>query len=154
VHSSVWEKIPRIFISKRISISDFNDECLVKQFRFTGAELNEILVVMKFPKSILLDHDYLVTGEEMLLVILRRLVYPSRWYDLCHFLKKSESILSRIFTLGIVYIKPQFGWRIASLDGLQSEFDSLSNAISEKGSPLENLIGFIDGTPREICRPG
>ena len=28
-----------------------------------------------------------------------------------------------------------------------------TNAISDKGAALDNYIGFIDGTVREICRP-
>ena len=29
-----------------------------------------------------------------------------------------------------------------------------AEAIHEKGAPLENCFGFIDGTIRPICRPG
>ena len=28
-----------------------------------------------------------------------------------------------------------------------------ANAVSVKGSPLDNCFGFIDGTVRPICRP-
>ena len=32
--------------------------------------------------------------------------------------------------------------------------EEYAHAISNRGSPLKNCFGFIDGTMRPICRPG
>jgi hypothetical protein len=34
------------------------------------------------------------------------------------------------------------------------KFQFYADAIREKGAPLNNVIGFIDGTVRPLCRPG
>ena len=35
-----------------------------------------------------------------------------------------------------------------------ANLQSFSNAVHQKGAPLNNCWGFIDGTVRPICRPG
>lgn len=32
--------------------------------------------------------------------------------------------------------------------------ERFANAVFEKGTPLSNCIGFVDGTVRPVCRPG
>jgi len=52
----------------------------------------------------------------------------------------------------IDYLFENFGWR-SSLSIWRNQFEEFASAIAKKGSPLDNVIGFIDGTPRAICRP-
>jgi hypothetical protein len=43
-------------------------------------------------------------------------------------------------------------WNQSFLSPLALE--QYANAIRERGSPLVNCLGFVDGTVRQICRPG
>ncbi|GAB6026985.1 hypothetical protein CHUAL_014103 [Chamberlinius hualienensis] len=51
-------------------------------------------------------------------------------------------------------------WAIKLLDFGQNQWftvdlqKEMANLVAVKGAPLNNCIGFIDGTAREICRPG
>jgi len=122
-------------------------------FRFNGADLRRILAELNFPQNIKLDNEYLVTGEEVLLISLRRLAYPARLSDLEPMLRKSSTFISRAFLFGVRFIKRVHFDKLSTLENFRGHFARLGQAVAAKGCPIANVIGFIDGTPRKISRP-
>ncbi|CAB3981116.1 Hypothetical predicted protein [Paramuricea clavata] len=85
--------------------------------------------------------------------MLRRLTYPNRWCDLVYTFGRTESELSIIFNMVINDIWTQFSHLLNSLDLFWLDPAVFSNATHQKGSPLDQCWGFIDGTARPIARP-
>ena len=124
--------------------------------RFKRPEFRRVLHDLQFPDKITLQSRHTVTGEECLLLLLRRLTYPVRFCDLAQTFGRSESPLSIIFNhaLDHVYEKTkhllEFDWERLT----PAYLERMCALVRRKGSPLVNCVGFIDGTVRPICRPG
>jgi hypothetical protein len=89
-------------------------------------------------------------------VLLRRLSTVSHWVDLQEEFGKHSACLTEIFyhTLELVYSKFSPLMTTWPRVILQERAEYYSKVISERGSPLDNVAGFIDGTAVEIARPG
>ena len=84
------------------------------------------------------------------------MAYPNRLEDLAPVFGRTKSELSYIFntTLNDVYDKHHH--RLSNLNQPwlgHPQLQEFAAAISERGAPLNNCWGFIDGTIRPICRP-
>ena len=98
------------------------------------------------------------SGLEGLCVVLRRLAYPNRRFDLESIFGCGEAELSVIFntTLGFLYnewnglitdiARQKQGW-------LSAERIAESCAAVRRVCPLDHVWGFIDGTAIPIARP-
>ncbi len=81
-------------------------------------------------------------------MLLRRLAYPNRLFDLSLLFRRSVSDLSKIINFLSNHIVIQFGHLLEDLgqDWLSNaNLRRYANAIHRKGAPLENCWGFIDG---------
>ena len=108
---------------------------------------------------------------EALLILLRRMSYPNRWYDLCPLFGRTEPELSIIFNMvrnlsllvKLFYcpfcvqvlddIFEKFKERLTNLDRVWLNMQGFSEAVHAKGAALQICWGFIDGTVRRITRP-
>ena len=64
---------------------------------FRKPDFDRLLVALKIPKEYGCVQKTVSTGMEALLILLRRLAYPSRWSDLAPLFGRSESEMSLIF---------------------------------------------------------
>ena len=92
------------------------------------------------------EFRYNVSGEEFLMILLRRLSYPSRYNMLTDVFGRSKAALSSIFNFGLEHIHgkmltPAYLGRMCAMN-------------REEDYIPEDCVGFIDGTIRPICRPG
>jgi hypothetical protein len=142
------------------SLSD--DECLIK-FRFMRKDVVFISELIPWDKG-LEEHGRLRTARrryridpmEANDILLQRLSTVSRWVDLQEEFGKHSACLSEIFyhTLELFHSKLSPLVTTWPLGILQERAEYYSKAILEKRSPLDNVVGFIDGTAVEIARPG
>ena len=58
-----------------------------------------------------------------------------------------------VFKLGKYFNQSYFFFRLETINQPWIDWNILSRATALKGSPLENLVGFIDGTVTPTCRP-
>ena len=94
----------------------------------------------------------IATGREGLLILLRRMVYPNRLYELSQEFGRHESELSLIFNTVLHDLYQRFGCKLTDLN--QAWWFNLERlSCTRKGSLLSNCSGFIDGTCTAICRP-
>ncbi|XP_015759065.1 PREDICTED: uncharacterized protein LOC107338346 [Acropora digitifera] len=89
---------------------------------------------------------------EALLILRERLTYPNRWCELTQMLGRPEPELSLIFNEIVTDIHERFGDLLHNLD-VWLHPQAFARAVFDKGSPLRDCWGFIDGTARSICRP-
>lgn len=132
-----------------------NDECL-SDFRFRKDDLPLLAEVLDIPDVVECYQRSTCDGLEALCILLKRFAYPCRYADMISLFARPVPVLCMINNYMIDYIYDTLGHKI-----LQWNNDILSprllemycNAISAKGSPLDNCFGFIDGTVRPISRP-
>ena len=82
----------------------------------------------------------------------RRMAYPNRWCELVQEFGRSYGELSAIFTRMISDINYRFTHLLQDVDNLpwfRGELQGFCDAIYDKGAPLRNCWGFIDGTARK-----
>ncbi|CAH3170271.1 unnamed protein product [Porites evermanni] len=155
----------------RTSIDDLNESQCVAMFRFQKCDMYRLLEALQIPECYICSQRTFVTGMEALMILLRRLTYPNRWCDLQAMFGRSESELSLIFhkvlnlgnrtclikqgRSGLILddIHDRFGHLLETLDLVWLDPGIFSQVIHEKGAPLNQCWGFIDGTPRPMARP-
>ena len=145
------QKLMTVF---RKRVDNFTDIEFRNYFRFEKAHFWRLHDLFELPDLFKLRNRAYVTGEEILMILLRRLAYPVRWVDLRMFFGVSNSTLSLAFKYSIEKLYLNFNHLLvfdsARIVPLLSCF---ANAVARKGSPLLKCVGFIDGTARFICRP-
>ena len=96
-------------------------------------------------------------GIEGLCMLLKRLAYPCRYSDMVHRFARPVPVLSMITNTVLEYIYDRHSHRLAQWNNQvmnPNHLQQYADAISAKGSPLDNCFGFVDGTVRPISHPG
>ena len=133
-----------------------DDECL-SEFRFYKNDLPFLAEVLGIPEVVECYQRSICSGLEALCILLKRHSYPCRYSDMIARFAKPIPVLCMVNNYMIDYIYQAhsqriFQWNDSILDPHSLEI--YSNAITAKGSPLDNCFGFIDGTVRPISKPG
>ena len=142
--------------------------------------MERLCAALAIPDKYTCVQGTITTGMEALMVLLRRLSYPNRLCDLVQLFGRSQSELSFIFnTVRLFHVQNMYKFVIhicihhtntlflQVIDDIYDRFSHLLNsfdlvwldphtfaaAIKDKGSPLSQCFGFIDGTVRPIARP-
>ena len=96
-------------------------------------------------------------GIEDLCILLRRFAYPCKYSDL---IPRFDRPVSELNVISNLVLETNYHhhrhritrWNDALLNPIL--FETNAQGIHQKGSPLTNCFGFIDGTVRPFCRPG
>ena len=91
-----------------------------------------------------------------LCVLLKRLAYPCRYFDLMYRFARPVPELCMISNAVLDWIYTNHGHRMTSWNQLfltPAWLEQYARAIYQMGCPLTNCFGFIDGTVRPISRP-
>ena len=116
--------------------------------------LHEILDI---PEEITLYNGTYVNRIEALSILLKRFAYPCRYLDLVP--RFARPILQLCMVSNHLMNLIYSNWHHL-LTNLQQPWLSPANlqqfadAIHQKGAPLDNCFGFVDGTVRPVSRPG
>jgi nuclease HARBI1 len=101
--------------------------------------------------------NYLVdpTAMESTAIMLRRFATPRWWIAVQIEFGKHRSALSEIFYHALEHFYVKFGsvltnWPHGLVEPRAREY---AKSVFDKGSPLDSVVGFIDGTAIEIARP-
>ncbi|XP_070556688.1 uncharacterized protein [Ptychodera flava] len=136
-----------------IDLHSFSDDECLEFFRFAKNDLIRLHDALSLPEKIIGYNGTTATSMEALLILLRRLSYPNRWCDLVQFFQRDEPELSIIFNTIAEHIHREYGHLLTNLDMEWLDPVRFSAVIHDKGAPLDNCWGFIDGTARPISRP-
>lgn len=138
-------------------LDDIDDADCKAEFRVEKPDLPRLAEAMQLPATFRCSQRSLCDGLEGLCMLLKRVSYPCRYSDMIPRFGKPVSVLSLVtnHVLDFIFenhahLVTEWNRNVLSPMGLQSYAD----AISRKGSPLDNCFGFIDGTVRPISRPG
>ena len=140
------------------SYPGFDDECTcLSEFRFYKNDLPFLAEVLGIPEVVECYQRSICSGLVVLCIFLKRHSYPCRYSDMIARFGKPVPVLCMINNHMIDYIYQarshrSLQWNDSILNPHSLEI--YSNAITAKGSPLDNCFGFIDGTVRAISKPG
>ncbi|BET00689.1 Hypothetical protein NTJ_13505 [Nesidiocoris tenuis] len=140
----------------KFDLDKFTDEDVRLNFRFRREDIAVLQKTLLIPDEISIPgRGYRVQGKTALSILLRRLAYPNRLSDLERLFGLSGPALSTICTYLTKILMDRFGHLLDSLPAYinAGKLQYFAKAIHEKGAPLENCWGFIDGTARQMCRP-
>ncbi|CAB4017124.1 Hypothetical predicted protein [Paramuricea clavata] len=136
---------------------DALDELVCKtEFRFEKNDIPLLQHALQIPAVISIKRCKTCHGLEALCILLKRFAYPVRYCDMVSLFGRSVPEVCRIvhYMVNIIYEKHHFRLTSWNQPFLSPENLQLyASHIHNKGAPLSNCFGFIDGTVRPICRP-
>ena len=137
----------------RFDLDNFTNAQCRALFRFEHEhviELSELLCLPEYWSETNLPW----TAVEGTALLLRRLSYPGCLEDLAPHFGRSPSECSTIFNHMLADIHHRHSRHLNCLTQPWLDPDRYAAAIVNKGSPVENVWGFVDGMLVHICRPG
>ena len=135
-----------------------DDDCY-SEFRFRKPDIYRLKDVLQIPDEIICYNynDHTVDGLEAFCVLLRRLSYPSRYCELIPRFGRAVPQLCMVFNHMLDFLITRWGHLLKTLNQgwlAPEKLAGFSRAVHRKGSALDNVWGFIDGTLKGCCRPG
>ena len=124
-------------------LDSFNSSECLTEFRVSKEDLPRLAEVLRVPPQFRCTQGTVCSGIEGFCLLLKRLAYPCRYFDL-------------IYNVVLDWIYTNHGHRLTSWNQLfltPAWLEQYSQAIYQMGCPLTNCFGFIDGTVRPISRP-
>lgn len=142
----------------RFSLEDdkwTNKRCR-ENFRFDRDDIYVLAQLLEMPEVMRAPNRSTWSGLDGLCLVLRRLSYPNRLLELVPDFGRAEQELSMIFNSTCEWIYDRWSHLLSDLQKpwlLPPLLEELCQAVQNKGAPLQNCWGFVDGTPKQICRP-
>ena len=134
-----------------------NEEESCVDFRFKKNEILALARVLNLPGKFTCNQGTVCESIEALCIVLRRFAYPCRFSDLVPQFGQPVPELSMITNTVVDFIFQNHGEKLTTWNHALLNPQSLrlyADAIHPKRAALENCFGFVDGTVRQICRPG
>ena len=131
-------------------------------FRFNHDGLQLLCASIGFPRTVIVPQNYgggtrvaiVLDREELILIMLWRMSYATRLCDLVEPFGLDEPTLSRCFEYAIQFLHARYASGLEDLTRWSPYCAEWANAIYESSNHhVHNVVGFIDGTCRKICRP-
>ncbi|GJJ68191.1 nuclease HARBI1 [Entomortierella parvispora] len=138
------------------NLNQYDNITSERLFRFRTDEILDIVEALRVPNVLVLDNGSKFSSLEGVCIVLRRLAFPCRLVDLMPMFGRSEGMLSRIFNKTITWIYNRWARQLFTWDHARltpAKLEQFAAVIREAGSPLQDVVGFIDGTVRPIARP-
>lgn len=130
-------------------------ECRVN-FRVEKNDLPVLAQALNIPPVFRTHQRSVASGMEGLCMLLKRFAYPCRYGDMIPLFGRSVPELCMITNQVLNYIFDTHCHRITEWNNYllnPNLLELYAYSIHQKGAPLQNCFGFIDGTVRPICKP-
>ena len=137
----------------RFDLNKYNETEFKDYFRFSKEHVLDLIHLLGIKDSYIAKTKIKWSGLEGFCVLLRRLAYPNRLCDLVPMFGRNCTELSIIFNTMLNEIHAKHGHRLETVDQEWVNYDAFAEAVTNKGSILKNVWGFIDGTQGRMCRP-
>ena len=141
----------------RFDLDKLDDAEAWTSFRFFKNDIRRLQEVLQIPDEFRTYNRMVVDGTEALCMLLKRFAYPCRYADLVPHFGRAIPDYSIIVNAVIDHIYGQFSHLLTDFNHPMYAVPKLEEyclAIKNRGAPLDNCFGFVDGTVRPITRPG
>ena len=111
---------------------------------------------LQIPDLISCNQRSKAEGTEALCMLLKRFAYPCRYSDMVPRFARPVPVMSMVTNEMLDYIYTVHSHRIINWNPAvlnPQALQTYAQVISQRGSPLQNCFGFVDGTVRPIARP-
>ncbi|XP_063912768.1 uncharacterized protein LOC135129532 [Zophobas morio] len=146
----LYTRVP--FDIHKVEIGNFKYLC-----RFDKEDIVKLHRALQLPHRFETEDRHIIGGVEGLCLLLRRFAYPNRLKELQNEFGLQYSSLSKLVKLICHFVYMRWSKLLLNFEEnkwLTTDFlKELALLVHEKGAPLTNCIGFIDGTARSTCRP-
>jgi hypothetical protein len=150
-------------------IRDWDDATCYRAYRFTSQQLDELVIALHLPEYFVLENRAKLRGETVLMVSLYYISTPVTQQETAdHFGLTCQPDISRIWMLFESFVYDQFQHLIAHSEDPDDDDELLvwASFIHQFKEAIRNyfvegidssfyrdVICFIDGTRRHVCRP-
>lgn len=126
------------------------------EFGFTLAELPDVIQALAPPPGFRTVGGHVFSGEEGVLLLLRRFRSTDPLMNLTKSCGRSISAISEAVQYMVEHIVTTFPHLVdeRSFSSWAPHFANFAAAFRAKGLPIDSLVGFIDGKLWPVCRPG
>ena len=141
----------------RFSLQDTNEAECKANFRVEKHHITRLQDALQIPAMFKCDQGTVSDGTEGLCILLKRFAYPCRFSDMIPIFGRPVPEICMINNTVMDWVYDNHRHRIMDwnqnvLSAIQLE--RYAEVIFNKGAPLSNCFGFVDGTVRPISRPG
>ncbi|ETV74027.1 hypothetical protein H257_11341 [Aphanomyces astaci] len=137
----------------RFDLLALSDADSTLKFRFDVAGVQALVSALRLPVVILTSSHDRCLSTEALCITLYRMSYPRRYYDMMATFGRSRESICRIFNDIIDALYSKWNQVLYFCQHIVADrLPAYSSAIVSKGSPMEKIFGFIDGSKFETCR--
>jgi hypothetical protein len=127
-------------------------------FRFSKRHFLRLHTAFNFPAWMRTPERDSFSSEEGFLILLNRMAYPDRLFNVGRKFGRGKGQMSRIFKCVLRWVHGHWGHLLTMAGAAASlsreRLAEFARAVKNKGAALETVWGFIDGTIRAMCRPG
>ena len=125
-------------------------------YRFRLEDLPRVIAALDPPAGFRVLSGSVLTGEEGVLLLLRRFGSTATLLDLTKETGRSTTAICEAVAFMVEFMHNKHERLIdeRSFTAWENRFADFAAALSDAGVPLPNLIGFIDGKLQVICKPG
>ena len=141
---------------ERFDLENFDDAQCLTDFRIRKNDIFCLKECLQLPENIDCSSRSACESVEGLRIFINRLSYPCRCTDIIPLFGRNPTEICLTFNEILDFIYQHHHHRLQSwdLNFLQALLQqSYADAVSQKGAPLNNCFGFVDGTLIFICRP-
>ena len=130
-----------------------DDECMIR-FRFNIHEIQRIISAMNLPNTIRSDNGSIIDTVTAMCMLLRRLAYPNRYWDISQEFGYDNTMVCRFILTLVTILDNKYRSFITFWPGITTQrVIHYSNIITTKFNAIQQIWGAIDGTLRASCRP-
>ena len=140
----------------KFDLDEWDDARCQTELRFSKGDLLDLKNALRLPDKIITEQRTICSAMEGLCILLKRLAFPCRYTDMVASFGRNPTEICLIFNtvLDFVYLHHHQRLQSWNQDFLQpAMLQQYADAIHNKGAPLSNCFGFIDGTLVSITRP-
>ena len=141
---------------ERFNLENFDNVQCLTDFLIRKNNIFRLKECLQLPENIACSQRSTYESVEGLCIFLNTLSYPYRFTNMVPLFGHNPTEICLIFNDVLHFIYQHHHHRLQSwdLNFLQPRFlQSYADAVSQKGAPLNNCFGFVDGTLISICRP-
>ncbi len=138
----------------KFNINNFLNAQYRGLFRFDKDDLLQLSDLLALPDHYQAQNGIVWEPLEGTCILLRRLCYPGQLFDLAPYFGRSIPDCSLIFNNMLADVTHRFACLLSDVKQPWMDHDLYAQKITQKGSVVNNIWGFINGTVQQVCRPG
>ena len=136
--------------------SKFPSSIFEEYFRFQFKDIHLLINLLGIPDTVNYK-GHVCSSLEAILILLRRLSSQCRYSDFCVEFDLLPQFLSFIFNGLCLFLFKKIGPHIRRFNHKwlvnREKLEYWSTKLEEKGCPLNNCVGWADGTHVPVCKP-